>query len=351
MEVIWLPINRADRGETPGRCTTVPIMLNSGRVERRPGGFRLFATSSRWGKHKTRFWGATQTCDINISYFATPAWHFQLIHASRCNGSQDVIGFALDNYYFHYFVSAVGSVLMNATKCDNCVSGWRLPVKQRWNLTSWDRTEDVTMRQKPQADQIGRLNSFCSPTRPQTLFHQQFVTLCLIYRQTVHVCPHIKPDPHIFLFTLYKYYIVFSQNQDMAAWGTFYKYGLTGYMAFRVLCEFTGLAWSKSLSVSAALRDDLCAPASLWFDLSQKWAFFIWKCQHGQGLSEAGGGERGEVLHERVCQETIKQNHRGSAISQRAMLIQPIATRAWNSVQSSVDTEDCQLSSFTEQDM
>lgn len=45
-------------------------------------------------------------------------------------------------------------------------------------------------------------------------------------------------------------------------------------MAFRVLCVFTWLAWSKSLCVSAALRDDLCAPGSLWFDLAQKRAFF-----------------------------------------------------------------------------
>lgn len=46
-------------------------------------------------------------------------------------------------------------------------------------------------------------------------------------------------------------------------------------MAFRGLCEFTWLAWSKSLCVSAALRDDPCALASLWFDLAQTWAFFF----------------------------------------------------------------------------
>lgn len=44
-------------------------------------------------------------------------------------------------------------------------------------------------------------------------------------------------------------------------------------MAFRGLCEFTWLAWSKSLCVPAALRDDPCALASLWFDLAQTWAF------------------------------------------------------------------------------
>lgn len=38
MEVIWLPINRADRGKTPGQCTTVPIMLNTSRMERKPAG-------------------------------------------------------------------------------------------------------------------------------------------------------------------------------------------------------------------------------------------------------------------------------------------------------------------------
>lgn len=53
----------------------------------------------------------------------------------------------------------------------------------------------------------------------------------------------------------------------MAAWGTFYKYSLTGYMAFSGLCKFTRLAPSGSLCVSAALRDDPCAPAWLWFSL------------------------------------------------------------------------------------
>lgn len=43
------------------------------------------------------------------------------------------------------------------------------------------------------------------------------LTSCVIYRQTVYICAHIKPDPYIVLLTLYKYYIVFSQNQDMAA--------------------------------------------------------------------------------------------------------------------------------------
>lgn len=38
MEVIWLPINRADRGKTPGQCTTVPIMLNTSRMERKTRG-------------------------------------------------------------------------------------------------------------------------------------------------------------------------------------------------------------------------------------------------------------------------------------------------------------------------
>lgn len=73
-----------------------------------------------------------------------------------------------------------------------------------------------------------------------------------------------KPEPWTFLapvHTLYKYYIFVvllspsyphhcsssSLNQDTAAWGTFYKYRLTGYMAFRGLCEFTGLAPSKGL--------------------------------------------------------------------------------------------------------
>lgn len=38
MEVIWLPINRADRGKTPGQRTAAPIMLNAGRMERKPKG-------------------------------------------------------------------------------------------------------------------------------------------------------------------------------------------------------------------------------------------------------------------------------------------------------------------------
>lgn len=40
MEVIWLPINGADRGKTPGQCTTVPIMLNTGCIERKPAGLQ-----------------------------------------------------------------------------------------------------------------------------------------------------------------------------------------------------------------------------------------------------------------------------------------------------------------------
>jgi len=46
-------------------------------------------------------------------------------------------------------------------------------------------------------------------------------------------------------------------------------------MAFRVLCEFTGHAWSKSLCVSVALRTDLWASTSLWFGLTQRRGYFL----------------------------------------------------------------------------
>lgn len=50
------------------------------------------------------------------------------------------------------------------------------------------------------------------------------------------------------------------RNEGVPAWGTFYKYGLTGYTVFTGLCGFRGIAGSKKLSVPAALRDDPWAP-------------------------------------------------------------------------------------------
>lgn len=139
-------------------------------------------------------------------------------------------------------------------------------------------------------------------------FIQELIILHLIYRKTVYICPRIQPGPHIVLFILYKYYIVLSQNQDMASWGTFYKYSLTGYTAFRVLCEFTWLTRSKSLCVSAALKDDLCAPASLWFDLTRRRAFFPFKsASMSKVCEEQEMWEQGEVLHEGTCHETIRR--------------------------------------------
>lgn len=149
MEVIWLPINRADRGKTPGQYTTVPIMLNSGCMGKKsPRGFRLFGNSSWRGKHKTHFWGVSQKCGINILYFVMPVQHFQLNHASWCNKRKD-IGFGLDTYYFHCFVTAAASSLMNATESDNCASGWRLPAGQGSNSMVWAQIEDVIWGLRP----------------------------------------------------------------------------------------------------------------------------------------------------------------------------------------------------------
>lgn len=62
-----------------------------------------------------------------------------------------------------------------------------------------------------------------------------------------------------------------SQNQDTAAWGTFYKYGLTGYMAFRGLCEFTGLAPSKGLC-SCCSREGRSTGSPFPGFISLRWA-------------------------------------------------------------------------------
>ncbi len=55
---------------------------------------------------------------------------------------------------------------------------------------------------------------------PQCCLKHYFINsskLSPIYRQTVYICHRIKPDLYIVVFALYKYYIVFSRNQDMAA--------------------------------------------------------------------------------------------------------------------------------------
>lgn len=87
-------------------------------------------------------------------------------------------------------------------------------------------------------------------------------------------------------------------------------------MAFRVLCEFTWLALSKSLCVSPTLRNDLHAPVSLWFDLTQKRSdlFFLFffpfkkKC-HMSKVCQKQERENGvKFLHQGVCKKTIKQN-------------------------------------------
>lgn len=89
----------------------------------------------------------------------------------------------------------------------------------------------------------------------------------------------------------------------MAAWRTFYKYTLTGYMAFKALCEFAGLAQSESLCVFAALRDDLCATASPRFDLTPRTASLFHSfcgslCTWGFSELGRGGGwaKRAETL-------------------------------------------------------
>lgn len=75
----------------------------------------------------------TQKCDINILYFLGPAWYFQLSHVSKWNGRQNIMGFSLDTYYFHYFVTAADFIFMNAIKHDKWASGWCLPVRQGCN--------------------------------------------------------------------------------------------------------------------------------------------------------------------------------------------------------------------------
>lgn len=69
MEVIWLPINRADRGKTPGQYTTVPIMLNSGCMERKAhGAYGCLATAA--GEVNTKH--ISEECHKNvISIFYT----------------------------------------------------------------------------------------------------------------------------------------------------------------------------------------------------------------------------------------------------------------------------------------
>lgn len=74
--------------------------------------------------------------------------------------------------------------------------------------------------------------------------------------------PDISPLTHHVCF-LHPPQRLLPWNEDVAAWGTLYKYGLTGYTVFTGLCGFGGIAGSKKLSVSAALRDDPCAPAWL----------------------------------------------------------------------------------------
>lgn len=101
-------------------------------------------------------------------------------------------------------------------------------------------------------------------------WHFFFKCLCVLFSLFFFSIQHhtvLWPKRSWSPFTAYKYNIVFPPNRDTAAWGTFYKYRLTGYTAFRLLCGFPHLAQCKSLCVWAALRDHLWAPASLWFHL------------------------------------------------------------------------------------
>lgn len=79
-------------------------------------------------------------------------------------------------------------------------------------------------------------------------------------------------------------------NEDVAAWGTFYKYGLTGYTVFTGPCGFGGIAGSKKLSVSAALRDDPCAISSHSHQNSLRFS---------QALSLPNGGKKNPRSHRR----------------------------------------------------